>query len=60
LTGMSGLPYLAGAVPLGLGFIFYAIKMMLTKDDRTAMQTFGYSIVYLILMFALLLIDHYL
>lgn len=60
LTGMSGLLYLSGAVPLGLGFIFYAIKMMRTKDDRTAMQTFGYSIVYLMLMFALLLIDHYL
>ncbi|MGR8935662.1 MAG: heme o synthase [Gammaproteobacteria bacterium] len=60
LTGMSGWLYLAGALPLGIGFICYAVKMMLTKEDRTAMQTFGYSIVYLMLMFALLLVDHYL
>lgn len=60
LTGMSGLVYLAVAVPFNLGFIYYAIQMMIRKDDKTAMQTFGYSIVYLMVMFAILLIDHYL
>ena len=59
LTGMSGLVYLAAAVPLGLGFIYYAIKMMINKDDKTAMRTFGYSIFYLMIVFAALLIDHY-
>lgn len=59
LTGMSGLIYLSVAVPLGLGFIYYAILMMRHKDDRTAMKTFGFSIIYLMLMFAALLIDHY-
>ena len=59
LTGMSGLIYLATAVPLGLGFIYYAIKMMRTKDNKTAMKTFGFSIVYLMIIFAALLIDHY-
>ncbi|MGJ0429531.1 heme o synthase [Methylobacter sp.] len=59
LTGMSGLIYLAAAVPLGLGFIYFAILMMRRKDDRTAMQTFGYSIIYLMIMFAALLVDHY-
>ncbi|MGJ0490410.1 heme o synthase [Methylobacter sp.] len=59
LTGMSGLIYLAAAVPLGLGFIYFAILMMRRKDDRTAMRTFGYSIIYLMVMFAALLIDHY-
>jgi protoheme IX farnesyltransferase len=59
LTGMSGLIYLAAAVPLGLGFIYFAILMMRRKDDRTAMRTFGYSIIYLMIMFAALLIDHY-
>jgi len=59
LTGMSGLIYVIPGALLSLGFIYFAIKMMRTKEDKTAMQTFGYSIVYLMLIFALLLIDHY-
>ena len=59
LTGMSGLIYVIPGALLSLGFIYFAIKMMRTKTDKTAMQTFGYSIVYLMLIFALLLIDHY-
>ncbi len=59
LTGMSCLIYLIPSAGLSLGFIFFAIKMMRTKDDKTAMQTFAYSIVYLMLLFAFLLIDHY-
>ncbi len=59
LTGMSGLIYLATTVILGLGFIHYALKMMRHTDDKTAMKTFFYSINYLMLMFAALLIDHY-
>jgi len=59
LTGMSGLIYLIPSALLSLGFIYFAIKMMLTKEDKTAMQTFAYSIVYLMLLFAALLIDHY-
>lgn len=59
LTGMSGLIYLATAVVLGFGFIYYAIKMMLNTDNETAMKTFFYSINYLMLLFAALLIDHY-
>ena len=59
LTGMSALIYLFSAVILGLGFIYYAIKMMRNTDNKTAMKTFFYSINYLMLMFAALLIDHY-
>ncbi|PKM11349.1 MAG: protoheme IX farnesyltransferase [Gammaproteobacteria bacterium HGW-Gammaproteobacteria-3] len=59
LTGMSGLIYLAAALPLGFGFIYYALLMMRRKDDKTAMQTFGFSIIYLMIIFAALLIDHY-
>jgi protoheme IX farnesyltransferase len=59
LTGMSGLIYLVAAVCLGLGFIFYAVQMMRKKDNQTAMRTFGYSIVYLMLIFTALLADHY-
>ena len=60
LTGMSGLIYLVSAVMLGLGFIYYAVLMMRKKDNKTAMKTFVYSIVYITLLFAALLIDHYL
>jgi len=59
LTGMSGLIYLLAAVTLGLGFIYFAVQMMRKKDNKTAMRTFGYSIIYLMLLFAALLIDHY-
>ncbi|MDD1632792.1 MAG: heme o synthase [Methylococcaceae bacterium] len=60
LTGMSGLIYGVSAVFLGLGFIYYALLMMRKKDNKTAMKTFVYSIVYITLLFAALLIDHYL
>ncbi len=60
LTGMSGLIYLFVVVPLDLGFIYFAILMMRRKDDKTAMQTFFYSLMYLTLVFIALLIDHYL
>ena len=59
LTGMSGLIYLFSALILGFIFIYYAIKLMRNKDNKTAMKTFFYSITYLMLMFAALLIDHY-
>lgn len=59
LTGMSGLIYLATALPLGLIFIYFAILMMRTKEDKTAMKTFGFSIIYLMILFAALLLDHY-
>ena len=60
LTGMSGLIYLVSAVLLDLGFIYFAVLMMRHKDNKTAMKTFVYSIVYITLLFAALLIDHYL
>jgi protoheme IX farnesyltransferase len=59
LTGMSGLIYLAAVVPLGLIFIGLAVLMMRTKDNKTAMQTFAYSIIYITALFAVLLVDHY-
>jgi protoheme IX farnesyltransferase len=61
LTGMSGLLYLAVAVILGVIFTRYALR--LRRDDAPAhlpMAVFRYSITYLMLLFAALLIDHYL
>jgi len=59
LVGMSGLFYLVAAVLLGGGFLYYAIRMQFDHADRLAMKTFSFSIVYLMIMFAALLIDHY-
>ncbi|MBI5041767.1 MAG: protoheme IX farnesyltransferase [Gammaproteobacteria bacterium] len=56
-THMSGPVYLAGAVLLGLGFLRHAVRLM--RHESAAMPAFGYSIVYLMGIFALLLIDHY-
>ena len=57
---MSGLIYLAGAISLGVGFLYYAIKLYREKEPNViAMKTFGYSIFYLSLLFAFLLLDHY-
>jgi protoheme IX farnesyltransferase len=59
LVGMSGLIYLASAVILDGIFLYYAIRLQSGKHPSIAMKTFGYSILYLMLMFAALLIDHY-
>lgn len=58
LTGMSGGLYLAGALILGGRFLSYAIRLFATGDDRLAMPTFGFSIVYLFGLFAALMLDH--
>lgn len=57
---MTGLIYFAGALSLGIGFIYHAVKLYRTGDsDRHAMKTFSYSIFYLSALFAFLLVDHY-
>ena len=60
LTGMSGLFYLGGALVLGGGFLYYAIRLMNPPGERFAMDVFNYSIVYLMALFAFLLADHWL
>ena len=60
IVQMSGLIYLAGALALGVGFLYYAIKLYRDEQPNAiAMKTFGYSIFYLSLLFAFLLADHY-
>lgn len=60
LTGMSGPIYLLAAVVLGLGFLWWSLMLMYKPKASTAMDTFRYSIVYLMVLFVVLLIDHYL
>ena len=60
VTGMSGLLYLFGAVVLGVGFLWYAVRMFNPPDDFFPMKMFNFSIVYLMVLFAFLLADHWL
>lgn len=60
ITGMSGVIYLGGAVVLGLGFLWYAVRLLKPPSERFAMEAFSYSIIYLMALFAFLLIDHWL
>lgn len=59
-TGMSNLLYLAGALVLGAGFLYWAIELMRGKNPKAAIETFKYSILYLMALFVVLLVDHYL
>jgi protoheme IX farnesyltransferase len=59
-TGMSGVLYLIGALLLGGVFLYYAVRLKYAPAPELAMKTFGYSIVYLMGIFSLLLADHYL
>ena len=60
LTKMSGELYLVCALLLNAGFLYYAISLQITKSKAKAIGTFVYSIVYLMALFAVLLIDRYL
>jgi heme o synthase len=59
LTGMSGLIYFAAALGLGGFFIYRVVQLKNRADERLPMQTFSFSITYLALLFAALLVDHY-
>lgn len=57
---MSGWIYLAGSLVLNGIFLYYAVLLRYAPRPGLPMKTFGYSIVYLMGIFSLLLIDHYL
>ena len=60
LTGMFGWLYLSGSLLLGVGFLYWAIVMLRSEGGDSGMKTFQYSIVYLMVLFAIMLADHYL
>ncbi|WP_166253043.1 heme o synthase [Marinobacter salicampi] len=60
VTGMSGPVYLVGALLLGLRFLQYAVRLLRGDDRRVALATFKYSITYLMALFVVLLVDHFL
>ena len=60
ITGHSGLIYFGGAAVLGVGFLYYAFRLMSPPDEYFAMRVFKYSVIYLMALFAFLLADHWL
>ena len=59
LARMSGLIYLAAAVILNGRFLWYVIALHRGQRPELAMRTFRFSITYLMLLFAALIVDHY-
>ena len=57
---MSGILYLISALILGAIFLYYAVRLYFDETNALAFPTFVYSIYYIFLIFAALLIDHYL
>lgn len=59
LVGMSGLIYLSGALFLNAKFIAHAWQLKFHAEADSAMKTFRFSIVHLMVLFLVLLVDHY-
>ncbi|OGO80589.1 MAG: protoheme IX farnesyltransferase [Chromatiales bacterium RIFOXYA1_FULL_46_5] len=59
LVGMTGAVYLLGSTVLNLGFIWYAWQLKFNAKPETAMATFKFSIWHLMVLFLVLLLDHY-
>jgi protoheme IX farnesyltransferase len=59
LSGMSGLIYLVTALILGARFLYFAVRLKLDERLELPMQVFRFSINYLMVLFAALLVDHY-
>jgi protoheme IX farnesyltransferase len=60
ITGMFHWLYLAGALLLGAGFLYWSLVMLFNKHPNAPMETFKYSITYLMALFGVMLLDHYL
>ena len=56
---MSSWIYLVAAVVLGAGFFAYAFYLWRDYSDALARKTFRFSLIYLSVLFAALLVDHY-
>jgi protoheme IX farnesyltransferase len=60
LTGMSGLIYLVAAVALNARFLYFVVVLNKGTRPELPIRTFRFSITYLMLLFAALIVDHYL
>jgi len=59
IVGMTGAVYLVGSTLLNIRFLQYAWTLKFAADNTTAMATFKFSIVHLMVLFLVLLVDHY-
>jgi protoheme IX farnesyltransferase len=59
-TLLSGWLYLVGAVILGAVFLYWSIEILRDKNPKAPMETFKFSITYLLLLFIIMLADHWL
>ena len=59
VVGMSGWIYFIGALILNGRFIYWGMRLYRSEKPTVAMQTFRFSISYLMLLFVVLLADHY-
>lgn len=59
VIGMFHWLYLLGALLLGAGFLYWSIVMLIGKNPKAPMETFKYSIIYLMALFVVMLLDHY-
>ncbi|MFT4998806.1 MAG: protoheme IX farnesyltransferase [Chitinophagales bacterium] len=60
VVGMMGVLYLFGALVLGAGFLYWAIILIRGNNKQAPMETFKYSSIYLMTLFLVMLVDHYL
>jgi protoheme IX farnesyltransferase len=60
ITHLSGLLYLAAALVLNAGFLYYALALEISARAELPMRVFRFSVTYLMWLFAALLVDHYL
>ena len=60
IIGMSNILYLVSALALGAGFLYWSLVLLAGRDENAPMETFRYSIFYLMALFVALLVDHYL
>jgi protoheme IX farnesyltransferase len=58
--GFNHLLYLLAATLINIGFVYHTWNLYRSDNNKLAMKTFTYSITYLIILFAFLLLDHFL
>lgn len=59
LIGMSGWIYAIGAGALNIGYLYWAVRLLVSRNPKDPMRSFGFSIWYLFGLFVVLLVDHY-
>jgi len=59
VIGMSNVLYFLSALALGAGFLYWSLVMIFSDNVKAPLETFRYSIIYLMVLFLALLVDHY-